>query len=186
MPGLTASPTAESTPTGTPTPTPTPTSTESKIAGTIVDLSDPELGIMFDDIPELSGDEADVHNWLATYRLEYWRTLVENQPSPAFVVFTSPELQADMASLAAENAADGWRVEGTFHVTIGDVVVDGDSATATTCDDYTHVSISDDEGPVPLEEEGAEAPVLLKATLARNPRAEGAWTVLLTDRIGSC
>ena len=54
MPGLTASPTTESTPTATPTPTPTPTSAESRIAGTVVDLSDAQLGIVFDDVPELS------------------------------------------------------------------------------------------------------------------------------------
>ncbi len=180
MPGLTASPTA--TPTPTPTPTPSPTS----IAGTVVDLSDPELGIVFEDVPDLSGDEADVYNWLATYRVEYWRTLTTNAASPAFDVFTSPELQADMARIAAENAADEWSVEGTFRVTIGDIVVNGDTATATTCDDYTAVTISDRDGLVTLEELGAEAPALLQASLSRSAHAEGMWTVLTTDRVGAC
>ena len=182
LPGLTASPSA----TRTPTPTPSPSESPTSIAGTVVDLSDPELGIVFEDVPDLSGDEADVYNWLSTYRVEYWRTLLSNEPSPAFEVFTSPELQADMAQNAAENAADGWIVEGTFHATIGDIVVEGDTATATTCDDYTSVRITDRDGPLTLEELGAEVPVLLQATLARSTRGEGTWTVLTTDRIGTC
>ena len=180
LPGLTASPTA--TPTPTPTPTPSPTS----IAGTVVDLSDPELGIVFEDVPDLSGDEADVYNWMSTYRAEYWRTMRTNEPSPAFSVFTSPELQAEMARLAAENVADGWTVDGEFHVTIGDVAVDGDTATATTCDDYSAVTVTDAEGPVTLEEAGVDVPLLLEATLTRSAHADGMWMVLTTDRVGTC
>ncbi len=182
MPGLTASPTATTTP--TPTPTPTPTSTS--VAGTVVDLSDPELGIVFEDLPDLSGDEADVYNWMATYRLEYWRTMRTNQPSPAFSVFTSPELAAEMARLAAENTADGWTVDGTFRVTIDDIVVNGDTATARTCDDYSGVTVTATDGPVSLQEAGVDVPLLLDVTLARTPTVDGLWTVLTTTGAGTC
>ncbi len=184
MPGLTASPTASSTPEETPTPTPSESPTS--IAGTVVDLSDPELGIVFEDLPELSGDEADVFNWMSTYRLEYWRTMRTNVASPGFAVFTSAEIQAEMARLAAGNVEDGWTVGGVFHVTIGDIAVDGDTAVATSCDDYSAVTVTDPDGPVTLEEAGVAAPVLLRVTLARGATAEGLWTVLTTEGAGTC
>ena len=178
MPGLTASPSA----TRTPTPTPSPTS----IAGTVVDLSDPELGIVFEDVPDLSGDEADVYNWVGTYKVEYWRAMRTNTMSPAFAVFASPEAQAEIEGLVAENAADGWVVEGVYRVAISDVAVTGDAATAMVCDDYTDVTVTDNDGPVTLEDAGVATPLLLEVTLARNPVAEGLWMVGNTSLVGSC
>jgi hypothetical protein len=186
MPGLTASPTTEGTPTATPTPTPTPTSTESRIAGTIVDLSDAELGIVFDDVPDLSGDEADVHNWIATFEVEYWRMLVTNEVSPSFSVFTSPETQAEMERIAESNAADEARIGGLYRVTIGDISVDGDTAVGTTCDNYRDVTLADATGPLTLEEEGMDVPILIEITLSRHPLAAGAWTVGSMRGLGSC
>lgn len=182
MPGLAASPSAEVTPTATPTPTPS----GSQIAGTVVDLSDPELGIVFEELPDLDGDEADVYNWIATYRFEYWRTLATTEPSPAFSMFTAPEVQARMADLAAENAAEELRFDGTFHVTIGGITVDGDTARGTACDDYRDVTIEDAAGPRTLAEEEADAPVLLEIALGRNPAGDGLWTVLSSEWIGAC
>ena len=183
LPGLTASPTTESTPTATPTPT--PTSTGSRIAGTVVDLSDAELGIVFD-VPDLSGDEADVYNWIATYEVEYWRMLVTGEVSPSFSVFASPETQAEMERIAASNAADEARIGGVYRVTIGEIRVDGDTAVGTTCDDYRDVTLADSTGPLTLEEEGMDVPILIEITLSRHPLAEGAWIVGSMRGLGSC
>ena len=177
---VTAEPTAEATP--TPTPTPTPTS----IVGVVLDLSDPELGIVFDDIPALSGDEADVYNWVATYSQEYWRTLKTGESSPAFSVFTSADVKARMEQIASNNAADQFLADGVFHVVISDVSVDGDAARGTTCEDYGQVTFEDVNGPETLEEAGAAEPVLMEVTLARNPAGEGLWTIQTDEKVGTC
>ena len=178
MPGLTASPTA----TPTPTPTPSPTS----IAGTVVDLSDPELGIVFEDVPDLSGDEADVYNWVATFEVEYWRTMTTNQVSPAFSVFASPEVRAEIEGLVTDNVADGWVVEGVYRVTVNDIAVTGDTATAKVCDDYSSVTVIDNEGPVTLDDAGVGTPLLVEVALARNPATDNLWTIGDTSLVGSC
>ena len=184
MPGLTASPTA--TPTPPPTPTPSPTPSPTSIAGTVVDLSDPELGIVFEDVPDLSGDGADVYNWLATFEVEYWHALVTDELSPALDVFTSPETKADLAQIAASNSADGTEFGGVFHVTVGGIRVDGDTAVGTTCDDYREVTVADSTGPLTLEEEGMDVPILIEYTLSRHPTANGVWIVGASRGLGSC
>ena len=178
MPGLTASPTA----TPTPTPTPTPTS----IAGTVVDLSDPELGIVFEDVPDLSGDEADVYNWISTFEVEYWRTLTTNQVSPGFDVFASAEERAKMASFAEQNTTAGLEIAGTYRVAIDDIVVSGDTATGFACDDYADVTLARPDGPRTLEDEGIAVPRLIEFTLARSDPAEGLWLVVTSDGVASC
>ena len=184
MPGLTASPTQTATPAETPTPTPSETPTS--IAGTVVDLSDPELGIVFEDVPELSGDEADVHNWIATFEVEYWRTLTTNAVSPGFAVFASPEEQAKIAGFAEQNTTAGLEIGGTYHVSIDDIVVNGDTATGLACDDYTDVTLARPDGPRSLADEGIDVPRLIEFTLARSDRGDGLWTVVMSDGVGSC
>jgi len=176
--------TAEPTPEASPTPTPTPSPTS--IVGVVVDMSDPELGIVFDDIPALSGDEADVYNWIATFEQEYWRTLKTNEASPAFDVFTSADVKARMEEIAANNTAGQSKVGGVFHVRISDVSVDGDTARAATCDDYGQVTPEDADGPQTLEEVGLAEPVLLEVTLARNTAGEGLWTIQTSRQVGTC
>lgn len=174
--------TAEPSPTTASTPSPSPTS----IVGQMQDMSDPELGIVFDDAPALSGDEADVYNWVATFEQEYWRTLKTNQASPAFSVFTSADVQARMAEIAANNAAGQSKVGGVFHVRISDISVDGDSASATTCDDYGQVLPEDGDGPQTLDEVGLAVPVLLQVTLTRNTAGDGLWTIETSTQVGKC
>ena len=95
--------------TQTPTPTPTPTAQPE-----VYDLSDPDAGDRVQEVPDLTGDEADVYNWVATYQLEYWRAMTTNAVSPAFDVIAGPELKARIAEIAEKNAEhrgeDRWRV----------------------------------------------------------------------------
>ncbi len=178
LPGLTASPS----PSVTPTPTPSPTS----IAGTVVDLSDPELGIVFEDVPDLSGDEADVYNWVSTFEVEYWRTLTTNSVSPGFDVFASAEERAKMARFAEQNTTAGLEIAGTYRVTIDDIVVNGDTATGLACDNYADVTLARPDGPRTLADEGIEVPRLVEFTLARSDLGEGQWIVVTSDGVGSC
>jgi hypothetical protein len=177
---VTASPSPEVEP--TPTPTPTPTS----ILGRVQDMSDPELGIVFEDVPDLSGDEADIYNWIATFEVEYWRTMTSNVASPAFEVFTSPEIEARMAEIAAINTADQSVWGGVFHVRIADIVVDGDTATGTTCDDYRQVTLEEPGGPLSVEERNHQVPRLIGLNLVRNPIGEGLWSIQSNEGLGGC
>ena len=178
MSTVTATPTSEV----TPTPTPSPTS----IVGVVLDMSDPELGIVFDGVPALSGDEADVYNWVATFEQESWRTLKTNKASPAFAVFTSADLKARMEHIATTNTADQSEYGGVFHVRISDISVDGDTARATTCDDYGQVTVVEPGGLLTLEEAGHPVPRLMEVTLARNTAGVGLWTIQTSERIGEC
>ena len=100
LPGLTASPTVAV----TASPSPSPTG--------IVESSDPDLGIVFDDVPDLTGDEAAVYNWIATYEKAYWSTLTTNQVSTDFSLLASAEVQARIgADRAQSNATDKWAIE---------------------------------------------------------------------------
>ena len=95
-PGLTAS-----SPTTSATPEPSPTPTDG-----IQIHSNTEAGIVFDDVPDLTGDEAEVYNWIAIYQNAFWETLRTNEVSNTFAAFTSTEIQDTMARVAADNAAD--------------------------------------------------------------------------------
>jgi hypothetical protein len=177
---VSASPSPEVEPTLTPTPTPT------SILGRVVDLSDPELGIVFEDVPDLAGDEADVYNWLATFEKEYWRTLITNEASPAFEVFTSPEIQARIAEIVAINTADQSVWGGVFHVGLSDITVDGDTATSMICDDLRQVTLDEPGGPVSVEERNHQVPRLSRFDLVRNPTGEGLWSVQSAEVVGEC
>lgn len=170
----------------TATPTPTPTSTGSQIAGTLVDLSDPDLGIVFEDVPDVSGDEADVYNWASTYKVEMWRAMTTNTVSPAFSVFTSPEVQGVIEAMVAENTQVQASIGGTFHVSFIQLAVDGDTATATSCDDYAAVTFTDADGPDTPDEAGFGEVRRVVLSMVRNPAGEGLWTVQQATRDGSC
>lgn len=177
-PGLTASPstTATATPSATATPEP---------EGGAEDMSDPELGIVFDDVPTLEGDAADVHNWIATYEKEYWRTMTTNTVSPAFAVLGSADVQATMQGVVDQNVSSQVDIGGVFHARISDVVVDGDTATGTACDIYRDVTFADPHGTYTPQDVGFGEPRHKTLTLTR-VAAEDRWLVLTSVVSGTC
>ncbi|WP_156043730.1 hypothetical protein [Cellulomonas sp. URHE0023] len=167
--GLSATPTTAVEP--SPTPTPTPSSE-------VQDQSDPALGIVFTDIPELTGDEADVYNTLATFEKEYWRTLTTNTVSPAFSVIASVEIQDRMQQAATNNANDLVHIAGVFHTSVGSVVVTGDTAQGSACEDFSQATFADKNGTATPDEAGFSKR-LVPFTLGRVP-GEDRWVVLTT------
>ena len=139
--GLTASPTVAAT--ASPAPSPTPDE------ATATDLSDPELGIVFVDTPNLTGPAASAHDAVAIFRVEYWRSRTTGEVSPALVPFVSPDLLRKVESGVKRNNEDGFGFDGTMQVAISDVVVDGASATASTCTDYSDVLFTALDGSAP-------------------------------------
>lgn len=171
--------------TQTGTPRPTPSSTPSPtVASETQDLSDPALGIVFDDVPVLTGDAAAVHNLVATYKLEYWRMMTTNTVSPAFAVIASPEVLDVMTRIATSNSGDQADIGGTFHTSIREVEVEGDTARVVTCDVYADVTFADVNGPTTPEGAGFGETFLLTNTLTRLP--DGRWVIGPSERAGTC
>ncbi|TQL01855.1 hypothetical protein [Cellulomonas sp. SLBN-39] len=167
---VTAAPPAE------PSPTPSPE---------VQDLSDPDLGIVFEDVPtDLTGDDADVYTTVATFQVEYWRTMTTNAVSPAFAVIGAAEISTLMEQIVATNVGVDARIGGVFRTRLSEVVVDGDDATVVACDDYAAVTFEDADGPDTPESAGFGEPTLKTVSLTR--QADGPWLVGASVPEGTC
>ncbi|TQL01854.1 hypothetical protein [Cellulomonas sp. SLBN-39] len=174
--GVTASPSASASVTASPSPSP---------SSEVEDLSDADLGIVFEDVPtDLTGDEADVYNTVATYQVEYWRTMTTNVASLAFDVLASVDIQAVMERIATNNEADDVSIAGVFRTRVHDVEVEGDLATAAVCDFYQDVTFQDADGPDTPETAGFGEPRSETLTLQRIE--DGVWVIGLSESEGTC
>lgn len=181
MPGLTASPS----PSVSPTPTPTPTPTQASGPGVVVDVSDPDLQLVVEDVPhDLAGDAADVYNAIALWVRESWRSITTNQVSPYLYESSSAavieSVEADVA-LAVER---GNTIGGVHRVTVGDVVVDGEAATGTACRDFREGSFVNANGSHDPADVGFGVPALMEYSLV--DRGEGVWWIESITEVGTC
>jgi len=176
--GLTASPTAT---TASPTATPTPTAS----TGVVTDLSDPALGIVFEKVPDVHADAADVYNWMATFEKEAWRTMTTNTLSPAMDVIASAEVKAQEQSAVDIDVKNGSHIGGVIHVRVGGISIDGDTARGTTCRDYANATFADATKSYTPEETSFGQPILVEMTLVR-VRAENWWKVMTLKEVGTC
>ncbi|RHA43953.1 hypothetical protein D1825_03795 [Cellulomonas rhizosphaerae] len=169
----------------TPSPTPTPTPTA---ANEVQDLSNAELGIEFEDVPSLTGAEAEVYNLLSTYQTEYWRTMTTNSVSPTFSVISSGDVQATMKGIVKTNKDGNITLGGVFSTTISDLAVDGDKATAAICDDYARMTVKDPNGTYTPEQVGYGVPRHKDVTVTRGTSGTTgtSWTVQTVKVEGSC
>lgn len=149
------------------------------------DMTDPDLGIVFADVPVLRGDEADVYNVIATYEKEYWRTMTTNDVSPAFSVIGSAAVQTLMSGIVDENVAVQADIGGTFQARVSDVAVSGDTAVGRACDDYAAATFTDADGPDTPAEAGFGETRLKEMTLSR-VAAERRWVVETVKVLGPC
>ena len=176
-PTVTAAPTPTATSTPTPAPSPTPTDG-------IQVHSDPSTGIVFEDVPDLTGDEAEVYNWVAIHQNAFWDTLRTNTVNPAFATISSSEIQDTMARIASNNAAEDARIAGEFHTTISDIVVDGETATAHVCDDFRQATFANNTGELTVAEAGQDVPQRGRVELLR--LSEGKWYINRVVSAGTC
>ncbi|SFK57177.1 hypothetical protein, partial [Cellulomonas sp. KH9] len=145
--------------------------------------SDPDLGIVFEDVPQLEGEQVDVYNTVAYFQKEYWRMMRTNELSPGFDIVASPELRTMMQGVATQNADQQLTLGGVFHTSIGAVVVEGGTATVTVCDDYREVTGTDPAGTYTSQEIGLEN---LASQLTLGPSVGDAWIVLTGSPAGAC
>ena len=184
MPGLTASPSVTASATPSPTPSAEPTELPEEL-GVVFDLSDPELGIVFEDTPtELTGDAADVHNAIALFTREVWRSVVTHVVSPVIREMASAEVIEALEADAETNEATGSIFGGVHRATITDIRVDGDTATGSVCRDYQDGTFANAEAEYTPDEAGFGEPRLYTHTLAN--LGGGVWRVQSTERAGTC
>ncbi len=186
MPGLTASPsvTESTTPSPSPTSSAEPTELPEEL-GVVFDLSDPELGIVFEDVPTgLTGDAADVHNAIALFTREVWRSVVTHVVSPVIYEMASAEVIGALEADAETNEATGSIFGGVHRATITDIRVDGDTATGSVCRDYRDGTFANAEAEYTPDEAGFGEPRLYTHTLVN--LGGGVWRVQSTERAGTC
>ncbi|MBD8057889.1 hypothetical protein IC607_02785 [Cellulomonas sp. JH27-2] len=178
-----ATPTQGATPAATPT---TATSSGAPAQRGAQDLSDPKLGIVFADVPGLTGAAADAYNSLARYETEYWRTLTTNKVSPGVSELYGTDAATSLKKIAAANAKNKADIGGTVHVTISDVAIakNGRSATATVCDNFDQATFKDPSGTYTPKEAGF-GPRRQKVTVTPGP-ANGFWRIYKIETEGSC
>lgn len=169
--------------TATPTPSASSSPSATADADPALEPSDPELGIVFEDVPQLSGAEVDVYNAAAAYQKEYWRMMTTNTVGPGFDVLASPEVKAMMQRIATQNTGLELVIRGVLRTRISGVVVEGQSATVAVCDDYREVTASDPNGTYTSQEVGLvnTAKQLVVASLGG-----GVWMVRDSVPAGTC
>lgn len=172
--GLKASPTATRYPTPEPTPTDGPE-----------DLSDPEVGIVFEDIPAVTGDAADVHNWMSTFEVKSWSSTSTNVVSASLSAFTSGTVYEDIKAVIESNEAKENVMGGVLRVRIGDISVDGDTAKGTACRNYTDVTFANAGKTYTVQEAGRDQLRLMEMTLTR-VSGEDRWTIQTLAWNGTC
>ena len=175
----TPAPVASASATPTPTPEPEPAPTE------VVETSDPDLGIVLNENPGLTGAEAEVYNWVAAYETEFWRSLTTNTVSTGVSLMASPELEAGFESMVQANVAAGTHYTGTIRFTIDSIVVTDGTATASVCQDFSQVSSVHDDRTFTAEEAGIAQPQSRAMTLVGIP-AESRWIVQTEAAGGPC
>ena len=114
------------------------------------------LGIVFTDVPDLTGDEADVYNWVATYQLEYWRTLTTNTVSPAFEPHRLRDVQATMERIVRNNTENGQGSAGCSRRGSSTSPSTGTPRRATTCDDFSDGTFADPDGTYTPKRRGSK------------------------------
>lgn len=174
--GLNASPTA----TKSPAPAPTPTPTDGP-----EDMSDPEVGIVFEDIPTATGDAADVQNWMSAFEVESWRTTTTKIVSASLSALASGTVQENAKAIVDQNIRGENVIGGVVHVRIGEISIEGDTARGTACRNYTDVTFANPTGSDTPDEAGFGEPHRMEMTLAR-VIGEDRWRVQTLAWNGTC
>ncbi|WP_028045241.1 hypothetical protein [Cellulomonas sp. URHE0023] len=118
-------------PSATPTPTPT--------ASSVVDRSDPGLGIAFAGIPEVAGSQADAFDALMQFQVEFWRSRVEGVVSPEIDHLAVGEALAQVNEVVSTNGKNGWVTSGEETDTYTDIAGTTQLVIVDMCSDDSKV-----------------------------------------------
>ncbi len=172
---VTASPTTENEP--TPTPSPTPTGP--------VDRSDEEVGIVFEDLPQVEGDALTALDTLTLYELEEQRATKTGVFDRSLAMIASSEMLELVEYQVQQNAENGWNVGGVVVSVVDIVDADAHTAHATVCRDYADVTFTKDGVTYTAAESGYSERTLDAVIMSRLDDTSP-WMVLSYERTGTC
>jgi hypothetical protein len=161
-----------------PTPSPTPT------GESVIDPSDPKLGIVFTKMPVLTGDAAAALNGLSFFESEFWRALSTGKVDPIFMLIASSDVQAIVQAQVDGNIALGVTIHGTLTESVNITRADAGTAVGTTCQDFSGVTFTNARGTFTAAEGGIVDKYLFDVTLSR-PNGAG-WIVETYKENGTC
>lgn len=174
-PGLTASPSATpESPSASPTPVDAP-----------IDRSDPDLGIVFTDLPDVTGDARSALDTLTLFEVEAWRAQKGGVMNDVISLIASSEMVALLQAQLDGNAEGGWTLSGELDVAITVEQADAQSALATVCQDWSKVISTQDGVAHTAEDLGEQGGYLFEVPMSR-ASADGPWSVVYYERTGTC
>ncbi|WP_148076554.1 hypothetical protein [Cellulomonas sp. PhB150] len=148
-----------------------------------MDRSDPALGIAFEQIPDVTGPQAEAMNSLMQFQVEFWRSRTAGKVSPAIKDLATDDALAQVKDVVTTNKKDGWTTGGKVTSTYGKlsgsqrlVVVDlcSDERQAT----YTRGGTVTSGADLPTARQKVRAEVAVQPT--------GAWAVQTYRPGASC
>jgi len=167
-PAATPTPTvATSTP--TPTASPTPASTAVTADG-VIDRTDEDLGIVFTDLPDVTGPAIDALNTYTLFESDFWKATTTSKIPAELEQLTSPKVYDLVKTQVDTNKKNGYTMGGTNRIAITEVKdVDSTSATIVGCHDFDDWQITKKDGST------EEPPAHLSVTVTMSRPPEGLW-----------
>jgi hypothetical protein len=161
--------TGASTPTPTPAiaATPTPAPSASPVADGPVDRSDKKLGIVFTDLPDVTGAKAAPIDAYTLFESDFWRATTTGKIPAEMRAFTSPGAYAIVKAQVDGNKNAGFTVAGTNRIAFLDTDSTKDTATVATCQDAADWQFTDSDGKVQSGSDAGFGKVVVTMTLTK-------------------
>jgi hypothetical protein len=169
--------TATVAPTASPTPSETPVGPR--------DLSDPDLGVAFTALPDVTGDAAVAVEVYQQFEVEFWRALTTNELSPSLDVLASPAAVDWVRAQVEPNTAHGWIATGTLEVALDTTEVAVDRVQLAVCTDWREVTFVNQDGTV-YEGDDMGEDARSGMTIVLLPTDGAAWRVETYELSGTC
>jgi hypothetical protein len=182
-PSVAASTSGAPAPAPSPTLTITPTPSATPSAAGVVDRSDPELGITFEDIPDVTGAQAEALDTLMQFQVEFWRSRVDGTVAPGMDKLAVGAALAQVKDVVATNAENGWSTGGEAINTYTDLAGSKSLVVVDLCADERKTTYTKD-GDVTQGSELDMARQAIRAEVA--VQATGGWAVQTYQPGKSC
>ncbi len=160
-----------------PTPTPTPTGP--------VDRSDEAAGIVFKDLPDVTGDALKALDTLTLYELKVQQSTTSGVLDPSLQIIAAPDLVDRVAYQLQQNQEKGWTVGGVMGATVTIVDADAYTAHATVCHDLAKVTLTNAGVEYTAAETGRTDRTLHTVVMSRVDDSTP-WAVESYEKTGTC
>jgi len=169
-PATTPTPTVAATPTSTASPTPASTAVT---ADGVIDRTDEDLGIVFTDLPDVTGPAIDALNTYTLFETDFWKATTTSKVPDDLAQITSNSVFDTVKTQADTNKKNGYTIDGVNRIAIIDLKdTSSTKATIVTCQSDEDWVVTNKSG----DTEKNLGPVVVTATVER-PSGMPAWQV---------